>query len=164
MKVLIHFTLMLLLLSAVAFEKKRWKYSDANTKTGSLNVWQEKKGDTDDWEKLLKSLDCNDANYEKDRQALKKSIEFQLNSMIKKLSLYKKDTMRSKPLIAALNQELKTYEATISNEASMLFWSYGVASMQGERVVSRNCYYLTALRKKLTFIKALSQKMESSFL
>jgi hypothetical protein len=164
MKKILLMSLVVGLLNSSVFAKSKSILFKNMPDTSKAPALQNQIGNNNDFDNLLKEIDCDDTNYEKDMKGLKKNIEEQLNSMIKRLLAFKKDTIRSKPLIAALTSELKTYESEIDNEASMLFWSYGVASMQGERVVSRNCYYLTALRRKRAFIKAINEKIEGSLL
>ena len=111
------------------------------------------------FDSLMSLIDCDDSNYDKKIAFLKRDIEFKLSSMINKLTASKLDTKRSAPLISLLKIELKTYDESVENEASILFWSYGIASMQGERVTSRRCLYLRSLRRKQFFISAINEKV-----
>jgi peptidoglycan hydrolase CwlO-like protein len=134
------------------------------TDTSIIKIDQEKDNFNNLFDSLIKIIECDDTKIDIEIKNMQKKIDVKLNSMLKKLGEYKKDTMRVKPLIMALNEELKTYKNYISNQASILFWAYGVSSMQGERVISRNCFYLSALKKELFFLNAINEKIEGSFL
>lgn len=114
------------------------------------------------YDSLYFSIECDDKESEIDSKQLEQRIDSLLSSLLAELRKSKIDTTIVNPLIEVLEFQQNKYKAEAASSADLIFWSYGVASMTGERVVARKCYYLKELQRKFSLISAASEKIHGT--
>jgi len=116
------------------------------------------------FDSLYRAIECETENIQPEILSTEKKIDSLFDETLLKLTLSKKDTIFINPLKLFLEKNRNGYRIEISNKAELLFWSYGVSSMQGERRVARDCYYLYELRKRYQFLLAINEKIHGTLL
>lgn len=112
------------------------------------------------FDSLFEATVCDDIDISK----LEVSIDSLLFTLADRLQKSGKDSTMVNPLITLIQLERKTYQSSAIQESELVFWSYGVAAMNGERVVARDCFYYRALQRKWQFYLAIEDKVEGTLL
>lgn len=95
---------------------------------------------------------------------LEVSIDSLLSLLADRLQKSGKDSILVNPLVNLIQQERKSYQSSPIQESELVFWSYGVAAINGERVVARDCFYYKAILRKWRFYLAIEDKVEGTLL
>lgn len=119
---------------------------------------------TTSYDSLYKSFDCNSSVADSQIIHLEIVIDSTLKEYIKELEISKKDTTVVNPLIELFREQYNSYKSILTSESELIYWSYGKASLTGERIVASTCYYLKKLQEKYFFIKALHEKIQGTLL
>lgn len=147
--------------------KNNDKYSDtSDTSKSILSVDSSinKHVHVTSYDSLYASIECDDNKIEERTKQLENEIENLLYSLQSELQKSNKDTLRTNPIIELLQKEKKNYKPNIETSADLIFWSYGVASMTGERVIARKCFYLKELQRKKNFYLSITDKIRGALL
>lgn len=112
------------------------------------------------FDSLFEAIECDDIDISK----LEVSIDSLLFSLADRLQKPGKDSAMVNPLVNLIQQERKSYQSSAVQESELVFWSYGVAALNGERVVARDCFYYKALLRKWQFYLAIEDKVEGTLL
>jgi hypothetical protein len=116
------------------------------------------------YDSLYTSVECDDNKIELRTKQLENEIDSLLSYLQSDLQKSNKDTLLTNPIVELLQTEKKNYKSNIETSADLIFWSYGVASMTGERVVARKCFYLRELQKKKVFYLSIADKVRGSLI
>lgn len=116
------------------------------------------------YDSLYTSIECNDNKIEERTKQLENEIDSLLASLREDLHKSNKDTSLTNPILELLEVEKKNYKSSIETSADLIFWSYGVASMTGERVVARKCFYLIELQRKKNFYLSIVDKVSGALI
>jgi hypothetical protein len=116
----------------------------------------------DRFDRLFEAIECDDKDI--DVSKLEGSIDSLLFTLADRLQKSGKDSTMVNPLVDLIHLERKTYQSSAIQESELVFWSYGVAAMNGERVVARDCFYYRALQRKWQFYLAIEDKVDGTFL
>lgn len=106
---------------------------------------------------LSTQMDCedstlNDATYLKE---IRDSIKYVYEQIIVRLDSIKRTPQKSQyadQFKVALLQSMKSYDTLNDADQSILYYSYGDATMQGD---AAKCYQIFLLRQRLFFLKAV---------
>lgn len=118
----------------------------------------------DIYDSLYNTFECEDDDINISAKLLESELDSLLVNFQKDLRKSNKDTSLINPLLELLLEEQKQYKLNIKNSADMIYWSYGVASMNGERKVARNCFYLKELQRKKILYLSIINKVKGSLL
>ncbi|MFT3823155.1 MAG: hypothetical protein QM731_04510 [Chitinophagaceae bacterium] len=116
------------------------------------------------YDSLYNSMECEDEGAEDKASAIIKRTDSLLSSLIIQLRDCQKDTVLINPLLVLLERGQQSYKAEAETAAELIYWSYGTASMTGERVVAKKCCYLKELEKKLSFYMAINEKIHGTII
>ena len=116
------------------------------------------------YDSLYVSIECEESEYEEKKKSIEMQIDALLDTLQIQLKRCNKDSTRVNPLIELLAKERYSYKSDIGKSAELVFWSYGVASMTGERVVAEKCYYLRELNNRYYFYLAICEKIKGTLL
>ncbi|MGB4772745.1 MAG: hypothetical protein WBP58_14875 [Chitinophagaceae bacterium] len=113
---------------------------------------------------LFEATECREVDIETGVNKLEVSIDSLLSLLTDRLQKSEKDSTMVNLLVNLIQLERKTYQSSAIQESELVFWSYGVAAMNGERVVARDCFYYRALLRKWQFYLAIEDKVEGTLL
>ncbi len=116
------------------------------------------------YDSLYTSIECDDNKIEVRTKQLENKIDNLLSSLQLDLQKSNKDTSLTNPILELLRVEKKNYKSNIETSADLVFWSYGVASMTGERVIARKCFYLKELQSKENFYLSIADKIRGTLI
>lgn len=116
------------------------------------------------FDSLYAAIECNEADAEEKAGRLEGRIDSLLTTMLSALEKSNYHSGRVVPFLELLKKERVGYKSAISSSAELVFWSYGTTSMQGERKVAGNCYYLKELERRYAFYLAIWEQINSTLL
>lgn len=112
------------------------------------------------FDSLFEAIECDDIDISK----LEVSIDSLLFSLVDRLQKSGKDSTMVNPLVTFIQLERENYRSSVVRESELVYWSYGVAALNGERVVARDCYYYRSLQQKWQFYLAIEEKVYGTLL
>lgn len=116
------------------------------------------------FDSLFEATECDEVEMETGTTKLEVSIDSLLSLLADRLQKSGKDSILVNPLVNLIQLERKSYQSSALQEAELVFWSYGVAAMNGERTVARDCFYYRALQQKWKLYLAIEEKIEGTLL
>jgi hypothetical protein len=116
----------------------------------------------DRFDRLFEAMECDDKDL--DISKFEGSIDSLLFALVDRLQKSGNYSTMVNPLVDLIQLERKSYQSSAIQESELVFWSYGVTAMNGERVVTLDCFYYRALQRKWQLYLAIEDKIEGALL